>query len=189
MKTKKSIIIVDDHHLVAQGISRFFEKSDTYDVLGIFENPVEALQHITISKPDVVLTDLDMSGMNGLELITEIRKAGIACKTVLLTMHLNHSVVKKAMEMKVDGYLPKNADEEEFHHCLKAIDMGKSYFSQKAMEVLVSKSQEIKTTGLKKNTTSHRSGKRNSRSRSGGTKYQRDRRKAVYSCEDSRDSP
>ena len=150
MSAKKTIAIVDDHQLVAQGISRFFEAMEEVEVIGVYESPAEAIPRIKASKPDIILTDLDMPGMNGLEMVQQLRKEGLNSKFVLLTMHLNQSVVKKVMEMKLDGYLPKNADQNDFQMCIDAVLSGKTYYSQKAIEALVNNTKEIKNTGLKK---------------------------------------
>lgn len=150
MNTKKTIAIVDDHQLVAQGISRFFESMPDVEVIGVYESPSEAIPRIKASRPDIVLSDLDMPGMNGLEMIQQLRKEGLKSKFVLLTMHLNQSVVKKAMDLKLEGYLPKNADQIDFQNCIEAVLGGKTYYSQKAMEALINTSKEIKNTGLKK---------------------------------------
>lgn len=150
MNKKTTIIIVDDHQLVAQGIAGFFQDDEDVEVIGIFESPAEALTRIKLHPPDLVFTDLDMPGMNGLELAQQIQNENLACKIVLLTMHLNQSVVKKVMRQNLNGYLPKNADKTEVKACLEALKTGANYYSAKAMHVLMTESQEIAVTGLKR---------------------------------------
>jgi len=150
MKTPLTITIVDDHNLVAQGISKFFESDSMYEVVGVYNDAQEAFKHLIITQPDIVLSDLDMPGMNGMELMGALKQQGLKSKMILLTMHLNHSVVKKAMDMKLDGYLPKNADESEFKLCMESILSGHSYFSQKALEALAYSGKELESAGLKK---------------------------------------
>jgi len=147
---KKTIIIVDDHQLMAQGIAKFFEEHQEFEVMQIYEDPQEALAKIKLLKPDIILTDLDMPVINGIELIEKVRAANIHPKTVILTMHLNRSVVKKCLDIKIDGYLPKNSDEYEFIQCVDAVAKGRQYYAQKAMETLVRGAKEIEKTGLKK---------------------------------------
>ncbi|MEP4532172.1 MAG: response regulator transcription factor [Cyclobacteriaceae bacterium] len=148
--SKKSIVMIDDHHLVAQGIARFFESNPDLEVISVMDDPKEALEKIPLLKPDIVLTDLDMPGLNGLELIQKLSKIRPETKFVLLTMHLNQEVIKKVLEMKLDGYLPKNADEEEFKLCLAQVSQGKTYYSQKAIAALSNQSAAIQKTGFKK---------------------------------------
>jgi len=145
-----SIVIVDDHELVAQGISKFISDDSRFEFLGIFTNPLEALSKIPALKPDIVFTDLDMPGLNGLELIERLQMAYPGFKKVLLTMHLNQQVMKKVVAQEFDGYLPKNADEFEFIQCLENIIKGRKYYSQRAMEALNSASVSLMSTGLKK---------------------------------------
>ncbi|MFY0605704.1 MAG: response regulator transcription factor [Cyclobacteriaceae bacterium] len=149
-EAKTTLLIVDDHQLVGQGIAGFFEGDEAYEVIGVFQSAKEAMPRIEALLPDIVITDLDMPGLNGLEMAEEIRKGGISSKIILLTMHLNQSVVKKVMSQKIDGYLPKNADKSEVKTCVQAVKSGSTYYSPKAMELIISKADEIETTGLKK---------------------------------------
>lgn len=148
--SKKSIVMIDDHHLVAKGIARFFESDPHFEVISVMGDPKEAVEKIPILKPDIVLTDLDMPGLNGLELVQQLSDLRPVTKFILLTMHLNQEVIKKVLEMKLDGYLPKNADEDEFQLCLHQVSSGKTYYSQKAIAALSNQSVEIEKTGIKK---------------------------------------
>lgn len=150
MKAKTTLVIVDDHQMVAQGIASFFNNDEAFEVIGIFHSATEALPKIKLLLPNIILTDLDMPGINGLEFAQKIQKEKLPCKLVLLTMHLNQSVVKKVMKQKLDGYLPKNADKAEVKTCLQVVSSGGIYFSPKAMETLMSGSEEIDISGLKK---------------------------------------
>ena len=150
MKAKTTLIIVDDHQMVAQGIASFFKNDEDIEVIGIYHSATEAFAKIKLLLPNIILTDLDMPGINGLEFAQKIQKEKLPCKLVLLTMHLNQSVVKEVMKQKLDGYLPKNADKAEVKACLQVVSSGGTYFSPKAMEVLMSSSQQMDMTGLKK---------------------------------------
>ena len=143
-----SIVIVDDHELVAAGIANFIKEDPAFELFSIFNSSTEALQKIPVLNPDIVLTDLDMPQLNGLELIQQLRQS-IQPKFVLLTMHINHAVMKKVVELELDGYLPKNTDEFEFFQCLQTIVAGRTYYSQKAVATLNQKSSRIMTTGIK----------------------------------------
>ena len=148
-----SIVIVDDHELVAQGVSKFFADDPRFELKAIYTDPREALSKIPELKPDIVFTDLDMPGLNGLELMERLQIAYPGFKKVLLTMHLNQQVMKKVVAMKFDGYLPKNADEFEFIQCLDTIIKGRKYYSQRAMEMLNDTSVALQQTGVKKTQT------------------------------------
>lgn len=143
------VIIVDDHELVAEGISNLFKHLSDFELTGIYSNPNEALTKIEILKPDLVITDLDMPGLNGLELIEKINSQKKP-KYILLTMHLDRNTVKKAIKLGVEGYILKNADTNEFLHCIHTVMKGHNYFTPKSMEILIDKGIEVKSTGLKK---------------------------------------
>ncbi len=146
----KRIIIVDDHLLVCQGIAQLVARIPNFEVISTYTDPYEALQKIKILVPDLLLVDLEMPKLNGLELAERLRQEHINPKIVLLTMHFNQSVIKKAIDMKIDGYLSKQAEAKEFQACLTAVSGGEIYFSEKAHEILSSPSQQLEKTGLKK---------------------------------------
>lgn len=143
------VIIVDDHELVAEGISNLFKNLSNFQLVGVYSNSNEALTKIEILKPDLVITDLDMPGLNGLELIEKTNSQNKP-KYILLTMHLDRNTVKKAIKLGVEGYILKNADTNEFQHCIHTVMKGHTYFTPKSMEILIDKGTEVKSTGLKK---------------------------------------
>ncbi|MEM6641701.1 MAG: response regulator transcription factor [Bacteroidota bacterium] len=144
------LIIVDDHNLVASGIAQLFSNLQQFEVIGVFDDAQDAMKRIKILEPDVVLTDLEMPTMNGLEMIESLKKDGSKANFILLTMHFNQQVIQQAMKVGIQGYLPKNADEYEFIQCVEAVAVGRNYYSQKAMELLAAPSQQIEITGLLK---------------------------------------
>lgn len=148
----KTVVIVDDHPLVAQGISKLIETDANFEVVTSYQNPEEALSRIPIIKPDIILTDMDMPEMNGLELIQELRKQKVTSKMVLLTMHINQSIAKRVVELKLDAYLPKQSDYQEFLVCLNTVSSGNTYYSKKVMEALVSNSSNISEDSEEKKT-------------------------------------
>ena len=133
--------------LMMSDINQFFTKL-IYELFSVFNDATEAIQKIPILKPDIVLTDLDMPNVNGLELIQRLRTT-LNTKFVLLTMHINQAVMKKVVELDLDGYLPKNTDEFEFFQCLQTIVAGRKYYSQKAVATLNQKSNQLTNTGIK----------------------------------------
>lgn len=144
------VIIVDDHALVAEGISNLFKDLPEFELAGVYSNPVEALTKIEILKPDLLITDLDMPVLNGLELIEKLKHQQDKPKCILLTMHLDRNTVKKVIKTGVEGYILKNADTSEFLHCIHTVMKGHSYVTPKGMEILIDKGIEVKSTGLKK---------------------------------------
>lgn len=133
-------IIVDDHELVANGIAKYFEQSEAIRVVATCSSPNEALKKIKLLKPGLVISDLDMPEMNGLELIEKAKSIAQDTKFVLLTMHLSKQLYQKAKQLGIEGYLPKSTDEEELFLCISQLMKGKTYYSQKLMELISSES-------------------------------------------------
>lgn len=132
------VIIVDDHELVARGFAKCFTGREDYEILEVFTKPVDALNSIEILQPQLVISDLDMPGMNGLEMMQKAREISPQTKFILLTMHMSKQLYKKAKEQGIEGYLPKSTDEEELFVCVDQVLKGKTYYSQKLMDLLVS---------------------------------------------------
>ncbi|NQZ75539.1 MAG: response regulator transcription factor [Ekhidna sp.] len=145
-----NLYIIDDHPLVASGIAKLVERKEGFRVIGISNDPVEGLNKVMILRPDIVFVDLEMPKMNGLDLAETLLKKDIKVKIVLLTMHFNQAVIRKATNLKLNGFIPKQAAEEEFEECLDTLESGHDYFSTNAQELLHSKALKIEKTGLNK---------------------------------------
>lgn len=141
-----SIIIVDDHQLVLDGLISMLSSMDDFKMLGSARNGKEGASLVKTLEPDLVLMDIDMPIMNGLEATRKIKESTPKSKVIILTMHNEASLIKKVMDIGADGYLLKNADREEFANALQSVAKGNSYFSAEVTRSLlnpeeVSKSQ------------------------------------------------
>lgn len=151
---KTSIILVDDHQLIIDGLVRMISADDRFEVVATYADPAEALKKVPLLQPDILMTDLEMPGINGLELIRKIRDWNADQKVILLTMHLDRATVKSAMERDVNAYLLKNLDEREFLMALNKVRNGQRYFSYEVTDTLANKDieikpkQQLKTLGL-----------------------------------------
>lgn len=138
----KSILIVDDHHLVSDGLKSIVEELEGFEIIGTAENGKEGVLLATNLSPDIVLMDIDMPIMNGLEATRRIKELKLSAKVIILTMHNESSLIKKVMDIGADGYLLKNADREEFHDALNTVSKGKSYFSSEVTRSLLNPDQK-----------------------------------------------
>ncbi len=138
------VVIVDDHQLVINGFKNLLS-GGSFEVLATFTNPQEALVKIPKLQPDVVLTDLDMPGLSGIELIQQLRAAIPDQKFIMLTMHLNQQIIKKMLSLKVDGYLSKNAHPDELTQALKAVGNGRTYYSADVTQSLAFSGNQIQS--------------------------------------------
>ncbi len=138
----KTILIVDDHHLVLDGLSAMIQQHTEFEIIGTASNGKEAVKIAEHMKPDITLMDVDMPIMNGLEATRRIKELHSELKVIILTMHNEASLIKKVMEIGADGYVLKNADQDEFLSALKAVEKGKSYFSAEVTQSLLNPDQK-----------------------------------------------
>lgn len=133
-----SVLIADDHNLVRDGIAEMVTAIGKYDVMARVSNGKEAFEYAERLKPDIVLMDVDMPVMNGLEATQRIKNQLDGVKVVVLTMHGDPALIKRMMEIGADGFLLKNSDREEFVDALDRISKGKTYFSSEAAQAVIS---------------------------------------------------
>lgn len=131
------ILIVDDHTIVRSGFRLLLEQIEGFDVVGEAEDGAAALDLIESTSPNVVITDLAMPGIAGLELVSRI-KAGwpdIAC--ILLSMHKSAQYVKSALKAGAVGYLLKDSAGSEVEVAVRAVVRGESYLSPAASRPVI----------------------------------------------------
>lgn len=147
---RNSIIIVDDHQMIIDGFSRIIGDEQGFEVISSYSDPKEALVKVPILKPQILMVDLEMPGMSGLELVRQLKLKMPELKTILLTMHLDRATVKKAIELGFDAYILKNLDELELKIALAKVGKGQKYFSAQVTEVLSNSSSEIGRSSVSK---------------------------------------
>lgn len=129
MKTR--LLIIDDHQLVLDGLSALVKDLKTIELIGTASNGKDALTLIEALNPDLVISDIDMPVMNGIQLTETMKRKFPHIKLMLLTMHNEPSLVYKLMELGVDGYLLKNADRGELLTRILKMRNRESFFPEK----------------------------------------------------------
>jgi DNA-binding NarL/FixJ family response regulator len=130
--TTKSIrvMLADDHTLVRAGIRSLLEKLPGVEVAGEASDGREVLDLIRASQPDVVLMDISMPGLNGLEALAAITRDFPPVRVIILSMHHNDEYVWKALRSGASGYLLKKAATAELPAALKSVVGGETYLSR-----------------------------------------------------------
>ena len=129
MKTR--LLIIDDHQLVLDGLSAIVKDLKTIELIGTASNGKDALTLIEALNPDLVISDIDMPVMNGIQLTETMKRKFPHIKLMLLTMHNEPSLVYKLMELGVDGYLLKNADRGDILTGILKMRKSESFFPEK----------------------------------------------------------
>ena len=148
---KIRIIIADDHCLFKTGIKAILEEDDSFEVVGEAENGNELLSIISYVPADVILADIMMPEMTGLDAIPKIKEINPSLKIIMLTMHEDGEYIIQSMKKGAHGYLLKTTDEYEFRRAIKTVANDKVYFSNKVSKLMIQNlSAEYKKTSLKK---------------------------------------
>lgn len=132
------VLIVDDHPLVRHGIKTLLDFYDDIEVIGEAENGQEALEMCKKNKPDVVLMDLIMPGVNGIEATKEIMKNWSYIKVVTLTSFVDKKLIEDSLKAGAIGYVLKNISGDKLVATIRDADKGKSTLSSEASDFLIS---------------------------------------------------
>ena len=129
MAKKITIVLVDDHAVVRAGVRRLLEQEPLFDVTGDAESGEKAYQMYGELKPDVMVMDLSMPGMGGLEAIRRILMRYERAKILVLSMHEDLSFANQALKLGAKGYLLKNALGEDLVKSIKEVAEGNVFLS------------------------------------------------------------
>lgn len=132
------VILADDHHLVRQGIRALLEKTDDIEIVAEAENGEEAIISTQKLKPDVLLMDINMPRLNGIQAAEQIRHQGLSTHVVILSMYSDETLVRQALRSGVRGYLLKHAVTEELLIAVRAAQRGEVYLSPTISELVMS---------------------------------------------------
>jgi DNA-binding NarL/FixJ family response regulator len=123
------ILIVDDHPVVRDGLRGMLAGLSGFEVAGEASNGQQALEQMALLLPQVVLMDLRMPGMDGVEAITQIRARWPEVHVLVLTTYDSDADILRAIEAGADGYILKDAPREELYRAIRATALGQSYLT------------------------------------------------------------
>lgn len=137
MNTDKiSVMIADDHVLMREGIKQLLEFDGSIRVVEEAGDGVECLDKLQYTKPSILLLDINMPKMNGIEVLQEIKKRKISSKVLILTVHNEVEYLIKAVDIGVDGYLLKDSESAELKKAIYAVLNGESYIQHNLIPAL-----------------------------------------------------
>ena len=129
MTIKTTIVLVDDHAVVRAGVRRLLEQEPLFEVIGEAESGEKAYQIFGELKPDVMVMDLSMPGMGGLESIRRILMRYEKAKILVLSMHEDLSFANQALKLGAKGYLIKNALADDLVKSIETVSNGEVFLS------------------------------------------------------------
>lgn len=131
------ILIADDHPLIAEGIKNALENYKEFIVVATVENGQEALSFVKKTIIDIVLLDINMPKMDGIECAKKILKNFPETKVAMLSMHQEMSIIKELVSIGVKGYMLKTIPADELQIAINNIHNGKNYFNSEITKALL----------------------------------------------------
>ncbi len=123
------LMLADDHLLVRAGVRMLLENLPDFQIIAETDNGVSALELISQHLPDIVLLDIALPGMSGLDVTETVKVQFPQVRVLLLSMHNSEEYVLRAMRLGADGYLLKDTSPTELEMALRAVAQGESYLS------------------------------------------------------------
>ena len=133
------VMLADDHVLMREGIRQLLEFDGTISVIAETNNGVECMEQLLAVHPDILLLDINMPVMNGIEVLQEIKKKNISVKVLVLTVHNEVEYLLKAVDIGVDGYIMKDAESAELKNAINCIMQGETYIQPSLVPALNSR--------------------------------------------------
>ncbi len=137
MKKTYRILIAEDHRILREGLRSLLSSNQNFEIAGETDNGLDTIKYVEKLMPDLVLTDLSMPKMGGLDAIAEIKKRCPDTKILVLTVHKAEEYVFESLRAGADGYLLKDATHAELNLAIENILAGKLYISPGISEKVV----------------------------------------------------
>lgn len=133
------IFIVDDHPMVIDGLMGYLEDTSRYQIVGTASNGIMALEKLQSVQADVVLTDIQMPNMDGIEFSKEVLKRQPSQKIIGLTMFNEPQFIKRMLQVGAMGYVLKNSGQKEIQLAITMVMQGGQYYSAEVTHVIMNK--------------------------------------------------
>jgi DNA-binding NarL/FixJ family response regulator len=137
MSQKFRIVIAEDHTILREGLRSLLSSNPSFEIVGEAEDGREAIKCVEKFKPDLILTDLSMPRMNGMEAIKEIKRESPTIKVLVLTVHRAEEYILATFRAGADGYLLKDSTHAELVMAVKKVLSGKHYISPEISEKVI----------------------------------------------------
>ena len=132
------VVLADDHVFVRDGIKSLLENEANIEVVGEAIDGADALEVVAVTQPDLLIVDIRMPNLTGIEVVEKLRSENNNVKIIMLSMHESEEYVLKSIKAGADGYLLKGSSKEEFLKALHSVAVGGKYFSGDISSILIS---------------------------------------------------
>ena len=135
-KNPVKVLIVDDHQMVIEGLKSLLQNEESVIVAGCANTAEKCLQFLKMNSSDIILMDIGLPDMSGIELCEIIKQKYPLVKIIALSTHNQGTYVRKMMENGADGYLLKNVDKHEILKAIETVCQNKKYLTFEAEQAL-----------------------------------------------------
>jgi len=132
-KGKTTVLIADDHGIIVEGLRLYLQRNDI-DVLGVAHTGRETIELVQVLKPDVVLLDIRMPDMDGLQALSAIKDGGYPTAVIILTGFVGIEYLTRAITLGAAGFLSKEVDPERIPHAIGAVSSGDSIIDREVLQ-------------------------------------------------------
>lgn len=136
------LVIVDDHQMFLDGISMILGNHENFQIINTFTSAHEAFNSLHTQVPDILITDLNMPEMSGLELTQKIKLLFPDIKVLVLSMHNDRDIVSEIVNVEAEGYILKNSNKRELIRAIETIANGSTYYSNEIISIMLSRYQK-----------------------------------------------
>ncbi len=145
---KIKLLLVDDHKLMLKGLVSLFAGNEKVEIVGTANSAEDAINKARAMQPDVILMDIQMQGMSGLEACRWIKDQHQQIKIILLSMEVRKDFLNIGIQSGISGYLVKDIDDQELFKAVEAVHRGEQYFTEAITKLVFEdyfRQQKIKT--------------------------------------------
>lgn len=144
------ILIADDHQMFIDGLKALLKREKELLVIGEVSSGLHALEFISHTQPDLLITDISMPGMNGVELTRWVKQHYPEVKVLVVTMYNDREIVNEILMSEAEGYILKNTGKQELINAIKRIANDSTYYSSEVLNIMMTRLKKQKN--IEKNT-------------------------------------
>ncbi len=138
-----SVVLADDHVLMRKGLKKILEMEDDIEVIGEASDGIEAIDVVKDKKPDVLLLDINMPRLNGIEVTSELKKQKQKTKIIILTIYDDREYLLELIKIGVSGYILKDIEPEGLMEAVRSVSRGEVYIQPTLTRALVAEYKRL----------------------------------------------
>ncbi len=131
------VFIIDDHKMIIEGLSYIINATSIMKVIGSAQDGISGIEQVDILKPDIVLLDINMPGLNGIETCKKLLIQNPEVKIIAISMHKEMSLIKMMLHQGAKGYVLKNAGQDEVLKAITTVNGGGNYLGKEVSELMI----------------------------------------------------